>query len=119
MSAKKSMQVVDIFAGPGGLGEGFAAYEENGNHPFNLTLSVEKDPSAHSTLLMRSFYRQFSAADIIYNRSMLESLLSKADRAAKIEFYTREGDPAHKFGIYDDSQNDFSLHAIMHVIGEV
>ena len=58
------MKVIDIFAGPGGLGEGFSAFEENGKSPFELSLSIEKDVSAHSTLLLRSFYRQFEADSI-------------------------------------------------------
>lgn len=61
---KRGMKVIDIFAGPGGLGEGFSAYEENGKRPFNLSLSIEKDAAAHSTLLMRSFYRQFQEDNI-------------------------------------------------------
>lgn len=64
MSPRKGMKVIDIFAGPGGLGEGFVAYEENGKMPFSLSLSIEKDVAAHSTLLMRSFYRQFGADSI-------------------------------------------------------
>lgn len=64
MTSKRSMKVIDIFAGPGGLGEGFAAYGENGKTPFNLSLSIEKDPAAHSTLLMRSFYRQLGTDNI-------------------------------------------------------
>lgn len=59
MRAKNSMKVIDVFAGPGGLGEGFSAFKNNGKSPFELSLSIEKDPAAHSTLLMRSFYRQF------------------------------------------------------------
>ena len=64
MNAKKNIKVIDVFAGPGGLGEGFVAYEENKKKPFSLSLSVEKDAAAHSTLLMRSFYRQFGADNI-------------------------------------------------------
>lgn len=64
MSAKQYIKVIDIFAGPGGLGEGFAAFEDNGKNPFDLSLSIEKDAAAHSTLLMRSFYRQFGAENI-------------------------------------------------------
>lgn len=48
--------VIDLFAGPGGLGEGFSAFEHE-RLGFDVTLSVEKDPAAHSTLLLRSFYR--------------------------------------------------------------
>lgn len=52
--------VVDLFAGPGGLAEGFSAVSDpNGHHPFKVVLSVEKEKSAHSTLLLRTFLRQF------------------------------------------------------------
>jgi DNA (cytosine-5)-methyltransferase 1 len=52
--------VVDLFAGPGGLAEGFSAvFDPNGNHPFKVVLSVEKEKAAHSTLLLRTFLRQF------------------------------------------------------------
>ena len=51
--------VVDLFAGPGGLAEGFSAFEANGVRPFEICLSVEKEKSAHATLRMRSFLRQF------------------------------------------------------------
>ena len=53
-----TIPVVDIFAGPGGLGEGFAAYSDNSkNFPFNIVLSAEMDAHAHETLRLRSFYR--------------------------------------------------------------
>jgi DNA (cytosine-5)-methyltransferase 1 len=52
--------VVDLFAGPGGLAEGFSAVtDQNGHFPFKITLSVEMDKAAHSTLLLRAFLRQF------------------------------------------------------------
>jgi DNA (cytosine-5)-methyltransferase 1 len=56
----KTFHVVDLFAGPGGLAEGFSAYRDGTDHqPFNVVLSVEKERSAHSTLRLRSFLRQF------------------------------------------------------------
>jgi DNA (cytosine-5)-methyltransferase 1 len=52
--------VVDLFAGPGGLAEGFSAVSDaNGHHPFKVVLSVEKEKAAHATLLLRTFLRQF------------------------------------------------------------
>lgn len=52
--------VVDLFAGPGGLAEGFSAVtERDGSLPFEIALSVEKEKAAHSTLLLRTFLRQF------------------------------------------------------------
>lgn len=52
--------VIDIFAGPGGLGEGFSSkFNEDGQRIFDIKLSIEKDRNAHETLRLRSFYRQF------------------------------------------------------------
>lgn len=52
--------IIDLFAGPGGLGEGFSALkDEHGNQSFKIKLSIEKDPEAHKTLQLRSFFRQF------------------------------------------------------------
>ena len=52
--------VIDVFAGPGGLGEGFSAYRNSaGQQVFKIALSIEKDTDAHNTLWLRSFYRQF------------------------------------------------------------
>lgn len=52
--------VVDLFSGPGGLGEGFSAFSTpTGFKPFKIELSVEKEPSAHATLTLRCFLRKF------------------------------------------------------------
>ncbi|WP_187261748.1 DNA cytosine methyltransferase [Pontibacter beigongshangensis] len=57
--------IVDIFAGPGGLGEGFSAFiNEENEHPFRIALSIEKDPLAHQTLRLRSFFRQFPHSEV-------------------------------------------------------
>jgi DNA (cytosine-5)-methyltransferase 1 len=56
----KQIKIIDLFAGPGGLGEGFSAYRDTkGNSPFKIALSIEKEKSAHQTLTLRAFYRQF------------------------------------------------------------
>jgi len=82
-----SIPVIDIFAGPGGLGEGFTSLlDEDGNRIFNIKLSIEKDEHAHQTLRLRSFYRQFkkdNVPDIYYsyikenNRKLQEAILKK------------------------------------------
>jgi len=65
MAGKEPYKVIDVFAGPGGLGEGFAAlHQDSGKSSFQLALSIEKDPDAHSTLMLRSFYRQFDPENI-------------------------------------------------------
>ena len=51
--------VIDLFAGPGGLGEGISSVVDvNGHKPFQIGVSVEKEPSAHKTLTTRAFYRK-------------------------------------------------------------
>lgn len=50
--------VVDLFAGPGGLGEGFSSAGSGGRHPFHIAISVEKEESAHRTLRLRAFVRE-------------------------------------------------------------
>lgn len=60
MSDQPQFAVIDLFAGPGGLGEGFSSFKDaSGRHPFKIALSIEKDPIAHKTLELRAFYRQF------------------------------------------------------------
>lgn len=49
--------VIDLFAGPGGLGEGFESLESDIS--FRNVLSVEKDRFAYATLKLRAFFRQF------------------------------------------------------------
>ncbi len=51
--------IIDLFAGPGGLGEGFSAAGCDGGRPMNIHLSVEMDRFAHQTLRLRSFLRSF------------------------------------------------------------
>jgi DNA (cytosine-5)-methyltransferase 1 len=46
--------VIDLFAGPGGLGEGFARQEAA---DFRIVISIEKDEMAHDTLRLRAAHR--------------------------------------------------------------
>lgn len=55
------IKIIDLFSGPGGLGEGFSSFKDsNGNFPFKVAISIEKEKSAHRTLLLRAFFRQFN-----------------------------------------------------------
>ncbi|WP_426233890.1 DNA cytosine methyltransferase [Pseudomonas sp. TWP3-2] len=51
----KPIQIVDLFAGPGGLGEGFAS--SGGGSRFEILVSAEMNPIARETLKLRAFYR--------------------------------------------------------------
>ena len=60
MRDRNSIPIVDLFAGPGGLGEGFSAFTSPaGTKPFRIALSIEMEEWAHKTLELRSFFRQF------------------------------------------------------------
>lgn len=63
-NVKTTIPIIDIFAGPGGLGEGFSAWDGSQSHRYDVRLSVEKEPFAHSTLELRTFFREFSLADL-------------------------------------------------------
>jgi len=49
-----SVPVIDLFAGPGGLGEGFF---QQRSAKFEIAVSIEKDEMAHETLRLRAAYR--------------------------------------------------------------
>jgi DNA (cytosine-5)-methyltransferase 1 len=60
-----TVQVVDLFAGPGGLGEGFSSLVgKNGRRLFKIEISIEKDFFAHQTLELRAFTRWFATREL-------------------------------------------------------
>ncbi len=56
-ASESKVPIVDLFAGPGGLGEGFSALD--GGNLFRIAISIEMEKTAHETLRLRSFFRQF------------------------------------------------------------
>ena len=60
MAKRSIIKVVDLFSGPGGLGEGFSSFSTGaaGHHPFRIGASAEMDPAASRTLCLRSFFRK-------------------------------------------------------------
>lgn len=71
MTRQSPIPVIDLFAGPGGLGEGFSSIvDEDGERQFALRVSIEKDPVAHRTLSLRALFRAFrkgAAPDCYYD----------------------------------------------------
>jgi len=85
-------KVVDLFAGPGGLAEGFsAARDANGTPAFDIALSVEKETSAFATLRLRSFVRQFGGE---VPTEYYDYLATRTDREKLITAYPRQWDAA-------------------------
>ena len=65
----QNFKTIDLFAGPGGLAEGFSTIRDaQGARVFPIALSVEKEPSAFATLRLRSFFRQFERPPKEYYR---------------------------------------------------
>ncbi|UNV90462.1 MULTISPECIES: DNA cytosine methyltransferase [unclassified Comamonas] len=57
---REAIPVIDLFAGPGGLCEGFSSVMGTaGARCFDVKVSIEKDPVAHRTLLLRAIFRKF------------------------------------------------------------
>jgi DNA (cytosine-5)-methyltransferase 1 len=77
--------IVDLFAGPGGLGEGFASLVEDGHAPFRIGISVEKEASAHRTLTLRAFLREYRARHGVLPKEFIDfhaGLASEPDWSA-------------------------------------
>jgi DNA (cytosine-5)-methyltransferase 1 len=93
----KKIKIIDIFSGPGGLGEGFSAFKnEKGNHPFKIAVSIEKEESAHRTLKLRSFYRQFGKSTPEAYYEFLKGDLGKTpeEELYRLPEFSRENEAA-------------------------
>lgn len=65
MAQRSEIPVIDLFAGPGGLCEGFSSIvDENGFPRFAVKISIEKDPIAHRTLMLRALFRKFPKGEV-------------------------------------------------------
>ena len=63
--AREAYPVVDLFAGPGGLGEGFASLTNaRGDRRFESVVAIERDEFSYQTLLLRHFLRRFQPDEL-------------------------------------------------------
>lgn len=94
-SVENKIGIIDIFAGPGGLGEGFASFSDQSNKlKYKMCLSIEKDEVAHKTLELRSFYRQFDKKSIPNEYYM--HLRGEISREDLFEKFSKEAKKAQK-----------------------
>lgn len=72
--------IIDLFAGPGGLGEGFASLRDRRRQPFfEIGLSIEKDPVAHRTLTLRAVFRRLRGTrDVKHYYSFIRGEIDEA-----------------------------------------
>ena len=68
--------MVDIFSGPGGLGEGFSRV--NDGAAFKTVIAIEKDPHAVETLKLRAFYRSIAYKKVPLPDGYLDLLKAEA-----------------------------------------
>jgi DNA (cytosine-5)-methyltransferase 1 len=99
--------VVDLFAGPGGLGEGFSSFRASDRQSFfEIVLSIEKEATAHQTLELRTLFRQFAPGDVpdLYyehlrgdktREELFAALRPQADRARSIAWRAELGTEDH------------------------
>jgi len=91
---KQPIPVVDIFAGPGGLGEGFSSIRsDKAGSIFKVVLSIEKEEFSYQTLKLRAFFREFtpaSAPEEYYQ--FLKGKISKEEMFQKYAVESRAAD---------------------------
>jgi DNA (cytosine-5)-methyltransferase 1 len=90
--------VVDLFAGPGGLSEGFSSYiSKDKKSIFKVVASVEMDTFAHKTLELRSFFHEFSRGEV--PEAYYKYLRGQIERDTLFEKYSKQSEAAKKRAI--------------------
>ena len=101
------IKVIDIFAGPGGLSEGFSRVEDKDKHKvYDIVLSIEKDFLAHQTLKLRAFSRAF---EYPLSEAYYQYLRGEIDLKDLYDKHPREAKEAErkcwKFELKDDKES--------------
>lgn len=106
----QQIPTIDLFAGPGGLGEGFGRLLSRGRPVFRNVLSIEKDIVAHQTLTLRAFYRQFRGELPPAYRDRARGLLATEDLFQK--FPERAKAAKHEAWRAELGSPDFPLNSV-------
>lgn len=71
-----AIPLIDLFAGPGGLSEGFTSLRrpKSDERYFDISMSVEKDPFAVRTLRMRALFRELQDSSGEYSKVLAETI---------------------------------------------
>lgn len=96
MGGAVAVPIVDVFAGPGGLGEGFSSLRNpRGQRAYRIALSIERDPVACRTLKLRAIRRHLEdAGDLDIYHELLRGEIDREafDRHPLVEDASREVD---------------------------
>ncbi|HCK65736.1 MAG TPA: DNA cytosine methyltransferase [Anaerolineae bacterium] len=97
--------IIDIFAGPGGLGEGFSAFKSGNQHKFKIKLSIEKESSEHQTLELRAFFRQFTKAPSEYYKYLRKEITKEELFSQYPKEYTAAQNEAWKIELAEKNRS--------------
>lgn len=75
--------VIDLFAGAGGLSEGFNRRRQNSHVRFTVSMAIEKDPAAIRTLTLRAFLHQF------HEDRIPDTYYDYVNGSSKVETFTK------------------------------
>lgn len=115
------IKVIDLFSGPGGLGEGFSSVLNSQNsRVFKIAASIERDVSAHRTLKLRAFFRQFQVAPLEYYEFLKGNLgRTPEEQLYKIPEFKEQVEAAgmEALNLELGKDNDLIFSAISRAIG--
>jgi DNA (cytosine-5)-methyltransferase 1 len=103
---KKTIPVIDLFAGPGGLGEGFSSFNNGQN--FKILVSAEMESSAFKTLKLRAFYRELkrqSKHDLSHYYKFCEGIENFPFNEKTRHLWDRAGEEAQQLTLGEKSDN--------------
>lgn len=83
-----AIPVIDLFAGAGGLSEGFSRQRRNGVHSFDVSLAIDRETAAVHTLTLRAFYHQFRHTET--PEAYYQYIRGQADRESLAEQHPAE-----------------------------
>lgn len=120
MARTTAIPIIDLFAGPGGLGEGFASLGlDSGRAAFRIGLSVEKEEVAHRTLTLRAVFRQLVGTTgeqryYDYVRGDIDASEFRSHRIVADAFGHAEGEAKQlELGKADDGSLDADIRRVL------
>lgn len=110
------LDVVDLFAGPGGLGEGFSSYKDKNNERiFSIVASVEVGEEECRTLRLRSFARKL--VDKGYRRNYVAYLKNPTNE--NFEALTAKHPKIWELAVGEVINAEISSNSHSHILSQI